>query len=107
MPHYNVMGVAKAALEASVRYLAAVAQHLRPSVPRHHLGREPRAGHRLRRRRLPAGHRARRADIQPFLDRAARPVALHHPAPRARRGAILSGVFEGTGGPVTTGTPIA
>jgi len=23
MPHYNVMGVAKAALEASVRYLAA------------------------------------------------------------------------------------
>ena len=28
MPHYNVMGVAKAALEASVRYLAADLGHL-------------------------------------------------------------------------------
>ena len=31
-----------------------VPQHLRPSLPRHHLGREPRAGDRLRGRRLPA-----------------------------------------------------
>ena len=31
-----------------------VAQHLRPSFPRDHLGREPRARDRLRRRRLPA-----------------------------------------------------
>ena len=169
MPHYNVMGVAKAALEASVRYLAAdlggagirvnaisagpiktlaasgigdfryilrwnqlnspmrrnvtieevggagavsavrpvrrrhrrsasrrlrlshrrheepgrarhrdrrrtdgrldVAQQLRPPVPRHHLGREPRPGDRLRRRRLPAAPPLTEADIQPWLDR--------------------------------------
>ena len=36
---------------------AHVAQQLRPSVPRHHLGREPRAGDRLRGRRLPAAAR--------------------------------------------------
>ena len=45
-------------------------QHLRHHLPLHHLGRKPRAGHRLRRRR-----RARRAsrlteaDIQPWLDK--------------------------------------
>jgi hypothetical protein len=41
-----------------------VPQHLRPSLPRHHLRREPRAGARLRRRRLPAGIPLTEADIQ-------------------------------------------
>ena len=35
MPHYNVMGVAKAALEASVRYLAADLGRRRHSRQRH------------------------------------------------------------------------
>ena len=65
-----------------------VAQQLRASLPRHDLRREPRAGDRLRRRRLPAGHSADRSR-HPALARPpqARPVEIRHPAERARPGA--------------------
>ena len=81
-----------------------VAQHFRPPVPRHHLGREPRPGDRLRRRRLPAAHTLSEADIQPWLDRR-RPGQCKFTTQRQEPDAvrILSGVFEG----LTTGTPIA
>ena len=52
MPHYNVMGVAKAALEASVRYLAVdlgAEEHPR----QRHLGRADQDACRLRHRRFP------------------------------------------------------
>ena len=64
-----------------------VAQHLRPPVPRHDLRREPRARARLRGRRLPARPAARgRGDPGGSRPAQARPVALHHAAPRARSG---------------------
>ena len=65
-----------------------VSQHVRPSVSGHDLGREPWASHRLRRRRLPARPAADQRG-HPGLPRQApaRPVALHHAAPRARHGA--------------------
>ena len=72
-----------------------VAQHVRPSVPGHHLGREPRAGDRLRRRRLPARHRARAAEeIQEYLDKR-RPGQSRFTTQRREPDAvrILSGVF--------------
>ena len=52
MPHYNVMGVAKAALEASVRYMAAdlgTEEHPRQCD----LGRADQDACRFRHRRLP------------------------------------------------------
>ena len=53
--------------------------------PRDHLGREPRAGDRLRRRRLPAAHRDQRGRDPDVPGQAPpRPVALHHAAARAR-----------------------
>ena len=56
-------------------------------LPLHHLGRKPRAGDRLRRRRRAAAHAARRAG-HPALARPAqaRPVALHDAAARERPG---------------------
>ena len=87
-----------------------VAQQLRPSVPHHHLGREPRAGDRLRGRWLPSRHSSSRWQTSRLISTSgARPVALHHPAPGADEVRILSGVFEdeATGGQVTTGTPIS
>ena len=52
MPHYNVMGVAKAALEACVRYLAADLG--KGGDPRQrHLGRPDQDAGSLRHRRLP------------------------------------------------------
>ena len=64
-----------------------VSQHVRPSVPRHDLRREPWAGARLRGRRLPADDPAR-GGRDPGRPRPApaRPVALHDAAARARRG---------------------
>ncbi len=52
MPHYNVMGVAKAALEASVRYLAADSRRKGHSRQRD-LGRPDQDARSLRHRRLP------------------------------------------------------
>ncbi len=74
------------------------------SVPLHHLGREPRAGDRLRRRRLPPRIPLAEADIQPWLDRR-RPGQSRFTTQRREpdQVRILSGVFEG----LTTGTPIA
>ena len=57
MPHYNVMGLAKAALESSVRYLAAdlgVEEHPR----QRHLVRTDQDARRLRHRRLPLHSRS-------------------------------------------------
>ncbi len=64
-----------------------VTQHLRPSFPRHDLGRKPRARHRLRRGRMPAGH-SPDGSGSPGVSRqaSARPVALRDPAPGTRRG---------------------
>ena len=79
-------------------------QQLRPFAAPHDLGRKPRAGDRLRRRRLPAGARARRGAVQRFLD-LRRPGTGKNVSPRQEpdRVRILSGVYEGR----TTGTPIA
>ena len=62
-------------------------QQLRRAVPLHDLGREPRAGDRLRGRRRAAAPAARRGR-HPALARPppARPVEVHDPAPRARPG---------------------
>ena len=88
-----------------------VAQHLRPSLPRHHLGREPRAGAGLRGRRLPAGHPADRGR-HPGLARQApaRARASSSPSARSRtrcRSSPASSRTTRTGGQVTTGTPIS
>ena len=66
---------------------AHVDEQLRPPVPRHHLGREPRAGARLRGGRLPAGGAADRGRY-PALDGRAQTGAeqIHHPAAGRRRG---------------------
>ena len=71
-----------------------VAQHLRPPVPRHHLGRKPRAGARLRGRRLPAAHPADRGG-HPALARPppAGPVAFTTQRQEPDAVKILSGVF--------------
>ena len=53
MPHYNVMGVAKAALEASVRYLA-VDLGGRQYPRQRHLGRADQDARRLRRSAISA-----------------------------------------------------
>ena len=59
-----------------------VRQQLRPSVPRHHLGREPRPGDRLRGRRLPAA---------PAADRGRHPALARPPPARASRASPPSG----------------
>ena len=62
MPHYNVMGVAKAALEASVRYLAAdlgSAEHPR----QRDLGRPDQDAGRLGHRRFPLHPEMERAQL--------------------------------------------
>ena len=72
---------------------------------RHHLRRKPRAGDRLRDRRLPAGPRDRRGRVR-ARSRAPRDrqVATHLAAARGRRGRDpLAASIEGR----TTGTPIA
>ena len=72
MPHYNVMGVAKAALEASVRYLAADLG--KENDPRQrHLGRADQDARGIRHRRLP---------LYPQVER----VQLAAPAHRVDRG---------------------
>ena len=74
MPHYNVMGVAKAALEASLRYLAV---DLGPkNDPRQrHLGRADQDARRLRHRRFP---------LHPEVERAQRPAPPHRHDRRRR-----------------------
>ena len=64
-----------------------VIQYLRPSLPGHDLRRKPRAGDRLRGRRLSAAHSADRGRY-PAVSRqaAAGAVALHHPAAGAGHG---------------------
>ena len=64
-----------------------VAQHLRPSLPRDHLGREPRGRDRLRGRWLSAENSDHRGG-DPSLSRQAPAgaVALHHAAARAGHG---------------------
>src|SRR4029453_6468541 len=93
MPHYNVMGVAKAALEASVRYLAADLGEKNIRVNAISAGASKTLG-RLRHRRLPLHsevERIQRADAPHGDDRGSRrqravsvvgPVARRH-----RRGA--------------------
>ena len=103
MPHYNVMGVAKAALEASVRYLAAdigAKQHPRQ---RDFGGPDQDAGG-VRHRRLPLHsevERIQRADAPHRDDRggrrqravsALRPVARRH-----RRGAHVDSGYHVVG----------
>jgi len=55
---------------------------------------------------LPGRHPLTEADIQPYLDKRRRPVALHDATARARPGAHPLGVFndEATCAQVTTGT---
>ncbi len=74
MPHYNVMGVAKAALEASVRYLAADlgADNIRVNAD---LGRSDQDAGGVGHRRLPLHpqmERAQRADASHRVDRGGR-----------------------------------
>ena len=83
----------------------AIREYLRQTLPRHHLRRKPRAGDRLRRRRLPAGARDRAGGFPRAISTAARPARTRYTSQRheADDVEILSGVFEGR----TTGTPIA
>ena len=80
MPHYNVMGVAKAALEASVRYLAVdlgAQQHPR----QRDLGRPDQDARRLRHRRLP---------LHPEVERVQRAAEAHRDASRK---SAMSGLY--------------
>ena len=80
MPNYNVMGVAKAALEASVRYLA-VDFGGRPHSRQRHLRRpDPHAGRRR--------HRRRAGDVR--VPAAAFATASRRDARRTRRRGALS-----------------
>ena len=87
-----------------------VIQYLRSSLPGHDLRRKPRAGDRLRGRRLSARIPLSEADIQPYLDKR-RPGQSRFTTQRQEPDTvkILSGVFtdEASGRQVTTGTPIA
>ena len=67
MPHYNVMGVAKAGLEASVRYLAADLGEKNIRVNAISAGTDQDAG-RLRHRRFP---------LYPEMERAELAAATH------------------------------
>ena len=82
MPHYNVMGVAKAALEASVRYLAADLGTQRHPRQRH-LGRADQDAGRLRHRRLP---------LHPEVERVQLGAAPHRDHRGGGRGRALSAV---------------
>ena len=80
MPHYNVMGVAKAALEASVRYLAVDLG--RQKHPRQrHLRRPDQDARRLRHRRLP---------LHPEVERVQRAAPPHRHDRGSRRRRALS-----------------
>ncbi len=83
MPHYNVMGVAKAALEASVRYLAADLGQKRHPRQRH-LGRPHQDARRLWHRRLP---------LHPQMERVQFALAAHrdHRGGRRRRPLFVVG----------------
>ena len=59
IPHYNVMGVAKAALETSVKYLAA-GPRARGHPRQRHLGRPDQDAGGERHRRLPLHHEVER-----------------------------------------------
>ncbi len=93
-----------AAAPSPAPHLVACAQQLRPPVPRHHLGREPRPGDRLRGRRLPPGLPLDEADIQPWLDKR-RPGQSRFTTQRQEPDAVASCPACSRG--VTTGTPIA
>ena len=80
MPHYNVMGVAKAALEASVRYLAEDLGRQNDSRQRA-VGRADQDAGRVRHRRLP---------LHPQVEPAQRPAAPQRHAGRGRRRRRLS-----------------
>ena len=88
-----------------------VIQYLRPSVSRHDLRRKPRAGDRLRGRRLPAAaFRSPRPTSSPISTSAGPASRASPPSGRSRtRSRSCPGVFadEATGRQVTTGTPIA
>ena len=91
MPHYNVMGVAKAALEASVRYLA---DDLGRRDPRQcDLGRADQDAGGLRHRRLP---------LYPEMERVqcAAPPQRHHRGGRRRRLYLLSDLGRGVTGEI-------
>ena len=84
MPHYNVMGVAKAALEASVRYLAAdLGQQEHPR--QRHLGRPDQDARRLGHRRFP---------LHPALERIQRAAEAHRHHRRGRPERGLSAVAD-------------
>ena len=89
---------------ASAAALTDGRQHLRHAVPLHHLGRKPRAGDRLRRRRGAAAPRRSPKPTSSPGSTGAGPAsrASRRSAARADQVKILSGVFEGE----TTGTPI-
>ncbi len=80
MPHYNVMGVAKAALEASVRYLAADLGPQNIRVNAISAGPDQDAGG-LRHRRLP---------LHPALERVQLAAAPHRHHRGGRRHGRLS-----------------
>ena len=96
--HFSAASVAPARLRAMCFCAATMdvrpMSHntFRPSLSGHHLGREPWAGDRLRRRRLPARYPSDNGGHSDLPRQApARPIALHHPAPRAGCGAAAVG----------------
>ncbi len=80
IPHYNVMGVAKAALEASVRYLA---NDLGP-------GRHPRERDQRRSDQDPGRQRDRRFPLHPEMERIQRAHAPQCQHRRCRRSGPVS-----------------
>jgi chorismate synthase len=77
--------------------------------PRHHLGRKPWSRARLRRRRLPARHRASRSPNPGWLDKR-KPGQSRFVTQRREDDLVkvLSGVMpDEDGRQVTTGTPIS
>ena len=88
VPHYNVMGVAKAALEASVRYLA---NDLGP-------GGHPRERAVGRADQDPRGQRHRRFPLYPQMERTECAPAPQHQHRGRRRCRALFAVRPGLGG---------